>query len=114
MLGQVAVAASVALAVLLAYSGLQPLRAPVSGVAAVEVAAEPAITQGQALPQLSGDYNTATVTQTVSLDQAARNRLERAVRNFSGTTAVINSGETGMFPAQLQPFRPAVSTPTAP
>lgn len=114
MLGQVAVAASVALAVLLTYSGLQPLPAPVSGVAAVEVVAEPIIAQGQALPQLSGDYNTATVTRTVSLDQAARNRLERAVRNFSGTSAVINSGETGMFPAQLQPFRPAVSTPTAP
>lgn len=115
MLGQVAVAASVALAVLLSYSGLRPLPAPGSGVSVAQVATEPpAITKGQALPQLNGDYNTATVTRTVSLDQAARSRLERAVRNFSGTSAVINSGETGMFPAQLQPFRPTVSTPTAP
>ncbi len=114
MLGQVAVAASVAVAVLLAYSGWQSPPTSVSGVAAVEVAAEPTSTQGQALPQLRGDYNTSTVTRTVSLDQAARSRLERAVRNFSGSSAVINSGGTGMFPAQLQPFRPPVSTPTAP
>lgn len=109
MLGQGAIAASVAGAILLGYaswrSSSDTSMPEMLAASQSQVSSTPKADDG--LPELNGDYNMATVTRTVSLDDAARNRLERAVRNFSGTSAIINVKSTGIFPNQLEPFRPA-------
>lgn len=113
--GQFAIAASVAAAVLVGLPALQvgqqaaatgPVMA-VSGQAGGNV---------EDLPSLNGDFNESALTRTVSLDPAARGRLEKAVRNFSGTAAVVNPGSTPMFRTPLQPFTvtPVVAPATPP
>jgi negative regulator of sigma E activity len=116
--GQGVIAASVAGAVLLGSSLMQNAKTTSdeqSSVSLAQVAAqgdEPAVIQTESgkLPVFSGDYNNATPTRTVSLDADARSRLERAVRNYSGTSAVINVNTTPMFPTQFTPFRPGDSS----
>jgi negative regulator of sigma E activity len=97
--GQGAVAASVAAAVLLGYPLLQTGGSNDSGALVAE--------QGPAsqLPVLNGDYTESPLTRTVSLDAAARDRLQQAVYEFSGTSAVLDAA-TPMFPNQLVPFEP--------
>jgi negative regulator of sigma E activity len=97
--GQLAIAASVAAAVLVGYPVL-------NGTSSGEVAVPAVATTPEAgtMPALNGDFSASPLTRTVSLDDAARLRLEKAVRNFSGTSAVINADNTPMFRNQLQPF----------
>lgn len=98
--GQFAIAASVAAAVLVGYPALNGTS---SGEAAVPAVATTPVDTGT-MPALNGDFSASPLTRTVSLDDAARLRLEKAVRNFSGTSAVINADNTPMFRNQLQPF----------
>jgi len=98
--GQGLVAASVAVAVLMVYPALH-------GPQLHEMASRSQVAQPQGAElQFSGDYSASPLTRTVSLDDAARNRLEKAVRNFSGTSAVLNSNTMPMFATQLEPFSP--------
>jgi len=101
--GQGLIAATVAAAVLVGYPVLNV--AP-NGNSAVNVTQTLAGAQPSpaSLPHLNGDYSASPLTRTVSLDDAARSRLETAVRNFSGTTAVLNSSNSAMFVNQLEPF----------
>jgi negative regulator of sigma E activity len=100
--GQGAIAASVAGAVLLSYPLLQTASTQESADASLVAAT---VVQSQEfLPTLNGDYNASPLTRTVSLDEAARGRLEQAVRNFSGSSAVLDIGSTPMFRSQLEPF----------
>jgi negative regulator of sigma E activity len=115
--GQGVIAASVAGAVLIGGSLMQSAKTTSDGQNSASVAQvvsqgnKPAVLQreNEKLPVFSGDYNSATPTRTVSLDADARGRLERAVRNYSGT-AVINVDTTPMFPTQFTPFRPRDSS----
>ncbi len=97
---QLAIAASVAAAVLVGYPVLNNTS---SGEAAAPAVATTPVDTGT-MPALNGDFSASPLTRTVSLDDAARSRLEKAVRNFSGTSAVISAGNTPMFRNQLQPF----------
>lgn len=107
--GQGAIAASVAAAVLFSFS-LQT--APTGESAAAAQMADATAVQ-QELPALNGDFSASPLTRTVSMDAAARNRLEKAVRNYSGTTAVLDTATTPMFKTQLEPFA-ATSSATPP
>lgn len=108
MAGQFAIAASVAAAVLVGY----PVLVASDGDAAAPLVAvsTPAT---ESMPTLNGDFSASSMTRTVSLDEAARDRLEKAVRNFSGASAVIDAGTTPMFRNQLQPFSGAAVSPPA-
>ncbi len=101
--GQLAIAASVAAAVLVGYPVLNGKSAGEAAAPAVATAPADAST----MPALNGEFSASPLTRTVSLDDAARSRLEKAVRNFSGTSAVISAGNTPMFRNQLQPFSAA-------
>lgn len=96
-IGQGAIAASVAAAVLLAYPLLQTETSGVDNTVASS--------QNSELPVLNGDFTASPLTRTVSLDAAARDRLQQAVYEFSGTSAVLDA-DTPMFPAQMVPFEP--------
>ena len=106
--GQGAIAASVAAAVLFG-SSLQ-IASDRSAPDTQQMVAVDAGTQ-QSMPALNGDFSASPLTRTVSLDDAARDRLARAVRNYSGTSAVLNTATTPMFRSQLEPF--TVSQPVA-
>jgi len=102
--GQVAIAASVAVGVLVGYPVLVAGNGSISAPqVAVSETANLAPANGS-MPALNGDFSASALTRTVSLDEAARDRLEKAVRNFSGSSAVIEAGTTPMFRNQLQPF----------
>jgi hypothetical protein len=58
------------------------------------------------LPEFNGEFNSATPTRTVSLEEIERTRLERAVLNFSGVPINQQYKQAPMFPRQLEPFRP--------
>jgi negative regulator of sigma E activity len=106
LVGQGAVAASVAGAVLLGYPLLQTAESPTGGESGTLVAEQNTVPEvSSELPVLSGDYNESPLTRTVSLDAAARDRLQQVVYEFSGTAAVLDS-DTPMFPSQLVPFEP--------
>ncbi len=111
--GQGLIAASVAAAVLLATPMLNlSQNGAMPGSAAPAFVADHQITVQDSLPAMNGDSSASALTRTVSLDDAARRRLETAVRNFSGTTAVLSSNNSAMFVNQLQPF--ATNTPAPP
>lgn len=105
LVGQGAVAASVAGAVLLGYPLLQTAESTAGGENGALVAEQNVPEVSSELPVLSGDYNESPLTRTVSLDAAARDRLQQVVYEFSGTAAVLDS-DTPMFPSQLVPFEP--------
>jgi negative regulator of sigma E activity len=113
--GQGLIAATVAAAVLVGYPVLNVAQngnsaaTVTQSLAVLQATAQPA---PDALPHLNGDYSASPLTRTVSLDEAARSRLETAVRNFSGTTAVLNSSNSAMFVNQLEPF--ATNSPAVP
>jgi len=117
--GQMAIAASVAAAVLVGYPVLVANQGEATApLVATSTTAElvPATAPStESMPTLNGDFSPSALARTVSFDGAARDRLEKAVRNFSGASAVIHAGTTPMFRNQLQPFSgtpvPASTTP---
>jgi len=117
--GQMAIAASVAAAVLVGYPVLVANQGEATApLVATSTTAElvPATAPStESMPTLNGDFSPSALARTVSFDEAARDRLEKAVRNFSGASAVIHAGTTPMFRNQLQPFSgtpvPASTTP---
>lgn len=112
--GQMAIAASVAAAVLVGYPVLVANNGDANAsLVASSTTAEfvPAVVPStESIPTLNGSFSPSALARTVSLDEAARDRLEKAVRNFSGNSAVIDASTTPMFRNQLQPFS---STPAA-
>jgi negative regulator of sigma E activity len=116
--GQGLIAATVAAAVLVGYPMLNVAHnGAIPGGASPALVADQSVADKQipardTLPQMNGDYSASPLTRTVSLDDAARRRLETAVRNFSGTTAVLNSSNSAMFVNQLEPF--AANSPAVP
>ncbi len=103
--GQGLIAASVAAAILVGYPMLNVAQKGAGSNTQALVADRQAPVR-DTLPQMNGDYSASPLTRTVSLDDAARHRLENAVRNFSGTAAVLNSNNSRMFVNQLEPFAP--------
>ncbi|MES2604611.1 MAG: sigma-E factor negative regulatory protein [Pseudomonadota bacterium] len=98
--GQGAIAASVAAAVLVGTS----LQTAFTESAPAGLVAEAVVGGQESLPALNGDFSASQLTRTVSMDAAARGRLEQAVRNYSGTSAVLNTATTPMLRNQLEPF----------
>lgn len=98
--GQGAIAASVAAAVLVGTS----LQTVFNDSVPAALVAESTVSEQESLPTLNGDFSASQLTRTVSMDAAARGRLEQAVRNYSGTSAVLNTATTPMFRTQLEPF----------
>lgn len=106
--GQGLIAASVAAAVLVAYPLLKGNHGGPESVLTDQhlLANSQSAVKHDSLPQLNGDFSDSPLTRTVSLDDAARQRLEKAVRNFSGTSAVLNADTSAMFLKPLEPFAP--------
>lgn len=104
LIGQGAIAASVAGAVLLGYPLMQTADSTNGTDAGALVAEQQSVTPETTseLPVLNGDYTASPLTRTVSLDPAQRDRLQQAVYEFSGTAAV--NSDTPMFPNQLAPL----------
>lgn len=102
-LARASVAASVAAAVLFGASQVdQRLReeTPAAGSVATRVA-----DAGEAalLPELGGEYNPSSLTRTVSMGAAERDRIQRAVQQFSGQAPAVLFNEAYTFPVQPQP-----------
>ncbi len=114
MAGQGLIAATVAAAVLVAYPLLNrsPNQLTPGALTTTLVAAQMPV-QGS-MPAMNGDYSASALTRTVSLDDAARRRLETVVLNFSGKSAVLNSNSSAMFVNQFQPFATSTQVPPAP
>jgi negative regulator of sigma E activity len=101
-LGQFSIAASVAFTVLFGVSQVQDLLpgsanslAP-SGIQMADAASS--------MPELGGDFNPSELSRTVSMDAAARDRIQRAVRQFSGSSAPVPfNAEAYTFPVQSEP-----------
>lgn len=106
IVGQGLVAATVAVAILVAYPSLQNSGGSTDISMLAQQDSSEATQTMRTLPQMSGDYSPSALTRTVSLDEAAMKRLEKAVRNFSGTSAVLDSDRLPMFVNQLEPFAP--------
>lgn len=102
LIGQGAIAASVAGAVLLGYPLLQSADSGSASEGNALVAEQTEAPAAVDMPVLTGDYTASPLTRTVSLDAAARDRLQQVVYEFSGTPTVVNS-TTPVFPAQLVP-----------
>ena len=95
--GQGAIAASVAVAVLVGVSTLEVADNGETAAAGAMVA------DATTAPVLSGDFNASEQTRTVSLDTEAYNRLQEAVyREFSGSPQVPYTPE---IPVELKPAR---------
>lgn len=111
-IGQGAIAASVAGAVLLGYPLLQTADSgSASGALVAEQMETPAAVSNETVdvPVLNSEYTASPLTRTVSIDEAARDRLQQAVYEFSGTPAVLNS-DTPMFPVSLEPVAASEQT----
>jgi len=100
-LGQVSIAASVAFTVLFGVSQVQDLLPGNTSPSATGVQMADA---SSSLPELGGDFNPSELSRTVSMDAAARDRIQRAVRQFSGSSAPVPfNAEAYTFPVQSEP-----------
>lgn len=106
-LGQGAIAAGVAAAVLFGAGQLdQQLR----GAEAPGLAGSAATGQDVALlPELGGEYNPSALTRTVSMGAAERDRIQRAVQQFSGQAPAVRFNEVYTFPVQADEDEEAVT-----
>lgn len=102
-LGQGAVAASVATLVLYGASriGLNPEQSGL-GIADSSSSGQESRLSAEAgtLPELAGDYNPSELTRTVSMGSAERDRIQRAVQQFSGAAPRAAFSEAYTFPIQ--------------
>lgn len=106
-LGQGAIAAGVAAAVLFGVGQIdQQLRGELPGVAGTTITGS----QGVALlPELAGEYNPSALTRTVSMGAAERDRIQRAVQQFSGQAPAVRFNEVYTFPVQAPEDEEAVT-----
>ena len=103
--GQGAIAASVAIMVLSGVTMLDFADTSGSGDAQLTAQSE--------LPALGGEYSASELTRVVRMDDAARNRLQQAVIQFSSSPGGQIDTTTAGFP--FEPFEPFIEeeTPSA-
>lgn len=106
-LGQGAIAASFAFTALYAASSLQSLGDAQSAVQAI---ASQQGDQNLQMPSLGGDFTPSELSRTVSLDAAARKRLQQAVYQ-SSTLQKPSFGEPYIFPETDTSVLPLEVTP---
>jgi len=94
--GQVAVAASVTFTVLYGASQVEMSIRDQDATGASSMVAD----NSSSLPELGGDYTNSELTRTVSMDAAARERIQRAVQLYSGSPLQSFGGEAYTFPVQ--------------
>lgn len=107
-LGQTAVAASVAFTVL--YGATQVEMTLRDQNEAGSGTSNMVANSNTALPEFGGDYTASALTRTVSVDAAARDRIRRAVQQYSGAPLAPFGGEAYTFPVQQVPAEPATAT----
>lgn len=106
-LGQGAIAAGVAAAVLFGVGQIdQQLRGELPGVAGTAIAGSQDVAL---LPELAGEYNPSALTRTVSMGAAERDRIQRAVQQFSGQAPAVRFNEVYTFPVQAPEDEEAVT-----
>lgn len=106
-LGQGAIAAGVAAAVLFGVGQIdQQLRGELPGVAGTTIAGGQDVAL---LPELGGEYNPSALTRTVSMGAAERDRIQRAVQQFSGQAPAVRFNEVYTFPVQAPEDEEAVT-----
>lgn len=100
-MAQGAVAASVAALVLFGATQVdQHLRGDSPGGPAASGALVAGANETPLLPELGGEYNPSSLTRTVSMGAAERDRIQRAVQQFSGQAPAVLFNEVYTFPVQ--------------
>lgn len=94
--GQIAVAASVTFTVLYGASQVEMSMRDQDATGASSIVAD----NSTSLPELGGDYTNSELTRTVSMDAATRERIQRAVQQYSGSPLPSFGGEAYTFPIQ--------------